>query len=82
MARCENVSSPHQSRLARGALAGPIGPPLMADIEWCLLRSLGLAIQTLAEDSDTGFAIQTVGMSPVSVSMAWFTTLLLPPAAW
>ena len=42
MARCENVSYLHKSRLARGPLAGPIGPALMADVERCLLRSLGL----------------------------------------
>lgn len=43
MARCENVSYLHKSRLARGPLAGPISPPLMADVERCLLRSLGLS---------------------------------------
>jgi mRNA-degrading endonuclease toxin of MazEF toxin-antitoxin module len=43
MARCENVSYLHKSRLSRGPLAGTINPNLMRDIERCLLRSLGLA---------------------------------------
>jgi hypothetical protein len=42
MARCENVSYLHKSRLARGPLAGPISPSLMRDVESALLRSLGL----------------------------------------
>jgi mRNA-degrading endonuclease toxin of MazEF toxin-antitoxin module len=42
MARCENVSYLHKSRLARGPLAGTISPALMRDIERCLLRSLGV----------------------------------------
>ena len=42
MARCENVSYLHKSRLSRGPLAGQIGPAFMADVERCLLRSLGL----------------------------------------
>ena len=42
MARCENVSYLHKSRLARGPLAGPIGSALIGDVERCLLRSLGL----------------------------------------
>jgi mRNA-degrading endonuclease toxin of MazEF toxin-antitoxin module len=42
MARCENVSYLHKSRLARGPLAGAISPALMRDIERCLLRSLGV----------------------------------------
>ena len=42
MARCENVSYLHKSRLTRGPLATPITPALMRDIERCLLRSLGI----------------------------------------
>ncbi len=42
MARCENVSYIHKSRLSRGPLAGSISPALMADVERCLLISLGI----------------------------------------
>jgi mRNA interferase MazF len=42
MARCENVSYLHKSRLARGPLAGAISQTLMRDIERCLLRSFGI----------------------------------------
>src|SRR5438477_4721626 len=42
MARCENVSYLHKSRLSRGSLAGSISPALMRDVERCLLRSLGV----------------------------------------
>jgi mRNA interferase MazF len=42
MARCENVSYLHKSRLARGPLGGAIPAPLMRDIERCLLRSFGM----------------------------------------
>src|SRR3954454_7371673 len=42
MARCENVSYLHKSRLTRGPLAGPISPALMREVERCLLRSLGI----------------------------------------
>src|SRR5437763_780369 len=42
MARCENVSYVHKSRLARGPLAGAVSPALMPDVERCLLRSLGI----------------------------------------
>jgi mRNA-degrading endonuclease toxin of MazEF toxin-antitoxin module len=42
MARCENVSYLHKSRLTRGPLGPAIGPTLMRDIERCLLRSLGI----------------------------------------
>ena len=42
MARCENVSYLHKSRLARGPLAGAISPALMREVERCLLRSLGI----------------------------------------
>lgn len=42
MARCENVSYLHKSRLARGPLAGAISPALMRDVERGLLRSLGV----------------------------------------
>jgi mRNA-degrading endonuclease toxin of MazEF toxin-antitoxin module len=42
MARCENVSYLHKSRLSRGPLAGTISPALMREVERCLLRSLGI----------------------------------------
>jgi mRNA-degrading endonuclease toxin of MazEF toxin-antitoxin module len=42
MARCENVSYLHKSRLSRGPLAGAISPTLMREIERSLLRSLGI----------------------------------------
>jgi mRNA interferase MazF len=43
MARCENVSYLHKSRLARGPLAAEaISPNLMRDVERCLLRALGM----------------------------------------
>jgi mRNA interferase MazF len=42
VARCENVSYLHLSRLARGPLGGTIGPSLMSEIERGLLRSLGI----------------------------------------
>src|SRR5437762_1332882 len=42
MARCENVSYLHKSRLSRGPLAGAIGSALMRDVERALLRSLGI----------------------------------------
>jgi mRNA-degrading endonuclease toxin of MazEF toxin-antitoxin module len=42
MARCENVSYLHKSRLSRGPLAGSLSPALMREIERCLLRSLGI----------------------------------------
>ncbi|MGH7214923.1 MAG: type II toxin-antitoxin system PemK/MazF family toxin [Tepidisphaeraceae bacterium] len=42
MARCENVSYLHKSRLARGPLAGAISPALMREVERGLLRSLGI----------------------------------------
>jgi mRNA interferase MazF len=42
MARCENVSYLHKSRLTRGPLAGPISSALMREAERCLLRSLGM----------------------------------------
>src|SRR5437868_13518991 len=42
MARCENVSYLHKSRLARGPLAGKISPALMREVESGLLRSLGI----------------------------------------
>ncbi len=43
MARCENVSYLHKSRLTRGPLAGEISPALMREIEHCLLRALGIS---------------------------------------
>jgi mRNA interferase MazF len=42
MARCENVSYLHKSRLVRGPLAGAVSATLMRDVERCLLRSLGI----------------------------------------
>jgi mRNA-degrading endonuclease toxin of MazEF toxin-antitoxin module len=42
MARCENISYLHKSRLSRGPLAGAISPALMREIERCLLRSFGI----------------------------------------
>jgi mRNA interferase MazF len=42
MARCENVSYLHKSRLSRGPLAGTISAVLMREVERCLLRSLGI----------------------------------------
>src|SRR5437868_4585458 len=42
MARCENVSYLHKSRLAHGPLAGPISPALMRDVERGLLRSFSV----------------------------------------
>ena len=42
MARCENVSYVHKSRLARVPLAGAISSPLMREVERALLRSFGI----------------------------------------
>src|SRR6188508_2578129 len=42
MARCENMSYVHKSRLAGGPLAGAISGALMREVERCLLRSLGI----------------------------------------
>lgn len=42
MARCENVSYVHKSRLSRGPLGGAVSPALMREVERCLLRSLGI----------------------------------------
>jgi mRNA-degrading endonuclease toxin of MazEF toxin-antitoxin module len=42
IARCENVSYLHKSRLARGPLGSTISAALMRDVERCLLRSLGI----------------------------------------
>src|SRR5215212_5577484 len=36
MARCENVSYLHKSRLARGPLAGMVNPSLMREVDRCL----------------------------------------------
>ncbi len=44
MARCENVSYLHKSRLSRGPLGGTVGAALMRDVERCLLRSLGITV--------------------------------------
>ena len=42
IARCENVSYLHKSRLVHGPLAGTISAALMTDVERCLLRSVGI----------------------------------------
>jgi mRNA-degrading endonuclease toxin of MazEF toxin-antitoxin module len=42
MARCENVSYIHKSRLGRAPLKGTLSAAIMRDIERCLLRSLGI----------------------------------------
>jgi mRNA interferase MazF len=42
MARCENVSYLHKSRVSNGPLGGSISPALMREVERCLLRSLGI----------------------------------------
>ena len=42
MARCENVSYLHKSRLRRGAFSGTIDPALMRQIENCLLVAFGV----------------------------------------
>jgi mRNA-degrading endonuclease toxin of MazEF toxin-antitoxin module len=42
MARCENVSYVHKSRLGRGAFAGTENAPLMLEIERSLLRAMGI----------------------------------------
>lgn len=44
MARCENVSYLHKSRLSRGPLAGTIRPATMREVERCLLRALRLGV--------------------------------------
>src|SRR6266567_6533540 len=43
MARCENVSYLHKSRLSRGPLGGTISLALIREVEQCLARSLGIA---------------------------------------
>lgn len=42
MARCENVSYLHKSRLSRGPLAGAVDAALMREVDRGLLRSLGI----------------------------------------
>ena len=42
VARCENVSYVHKSRLTRGPLGGPISPALTRQVERALLKALGL----------------------------------------
>lgn len=42
MARCENVSHLHKSRLGRGPLGAAISPTCLLDVERRLLRALGL----------------------------------------
>lgn len=44
MARCENVSYVHKSRLRRGGFAGPISTPLLRDVEKALLLSFGIGL--------------------------------------
>jgi mRNA interferase MazF len=43
MARCENVSYLHKSRLSGGPLGGAISPALLREVERALLRGLGLS---------------------------------------
>src|SRR4051812_9280780 len=43
MARCENVSYLHKSRLSRGPLGATVSPELIREIETGLLRSLGMS---------------------------------------
>jgi len=43
MARCENVSYIHKSRIRRGNFAGNLSAALMREIDRCLLRALGIA---------------------------------------
>lgn len=42
MARCENVSYLHKSRLVRGPLGASVSPALMRDVAQGLLRALGI----------------------------------------
>src|SRR2546423_12056695 len=42
VARCENVSYLHKSRLARGPLGAAMAAAVMQEIERCLLRSFGI----------------------------------------
>jgi mRNA-degrading endonuclease toxin of MazEF toxin-antitoxin module len=42
MARCENVSYLHKSRLSRGPMGGPVSAALLHEVERCLLRALGM----------------------------------------
>jgi mRNA interferase MazF len=42
MARCENVSYLHKSRLSGGPLGAAISSALMREIEICLLRAFGI----------------------------------------
>ncbi len=42
MARCENVSYLHKSRLARGPLKGRISDNLLRDVEQALMRTFGV----------------------------------------
>ncbi len=43
VARCENVSYLHKSRLRRGPFTGTISAALLRDAELCLLRALGIS---------------------------------------
>jgi mRNA-degrading endonuclease toxin of MazEF toxin-antitoxin module len=43
MARCENVSYIHKSRLRRGPFSAVNSAALMREIEQCLLRAMGIA---------------------------------------
>lgn len=43
MARCENVSYLHKSRLSRGPLGGMISTTLVSEVEHGLLRSFGIS---------------------------------------
>lgn len=43
MARCENVSYLHKSRLAHGPLGAPISAGLLREVERGLMRAFGIA---------------------------------------
>ena len=42
IARCENVSYVHKSRLGRGPFSNSIRPALMREVEQCLFRAFGV----------------------------------------
>ena len=45
MARCENVSYIHKSRISRSGFSGVISAALMNEIELALLRSFGITLR-------------------------------------
>jgi mRNA-degrading endonuclease toxin of MazEF toxin-antitoxin module len=44
MARCENVSYLHKSRLTHGPIGSPIDLAVLEEVERCLLRALGIGV--------------------------------------